>query len=143
MPERPVEKPRILLLLPTRTYRATDFLAAAMKLNVEVVVASEAGRNNRRSLAPRIPSYLISAEPNASLHKRKILEFAKTHPIAAIVGVDDDTTLLATAASKALRTPTQPRLNPPKPPAINTACGTHYGNAWRSMPEVQAFLNLR
>ena len=35
------EKPRILLLLPTRTYRATDFLAAGTKLDVEVVVASE------------------------------------------------------------------------------------------------------
>ena len=35
------EKQRVLLLLPTRTYRATDFLDAALKLDVEVVIASE------------------------------------------------------------------------------------------------------
>ncbi len=40
MQRQPLEKKRILLLLPTRTYRATDFLQAALKLNVEVVVAS-------------------------------------------------------------------------------------------------------
>jgi hypothetical protein len=34
--------PRVLLLLPTTTYRASDFLAAAAELGVEVVVASDA-----------------------------------------------------------------------------------------------------
>ena len=33
--------PRILLLLPTTTYRSADFLEAAAKLGVEVAVASE------------------------------------------------------------------------------------------------------
>jgi hypothetical protein len=33
--------PRVLLLLPTATYRASDFLAAARALDAEVVVASE------------------------------------------------------------------------------------------------------
>ena len=33
--------PRILLLLPTATYRASDFLAAAAGLGVDVVVGSE------------------------------------------------------------------------------------------------------
>ena len=32
---------RVLLLLPTASYRAADFLAAARALGVEVVVASE------------------------------------------------------------------------------------------------------
>src|SRR5207244_12860495 len=32
---------RILLILPTATYRAPDFLAAARRLGVEVVVASD------------------------------------------------------------------------------------------------------
>jgi hypothetical protein len=32
---------RILLLLPTGTYRASDFLAAAARLGVDVVVGSE------------------------------------------------------------------------------------------------------
>ena len=32
---------RVLLLLPTRTYRAHDFMEAARRLGVEVVVGSE------------------------------------------------------------------------------------------------------
>ena len=32
---------RVLLLLPTETYRAADFLAAASRLDVDVVVGSE------------------------------------------------------------------------------------------------------
>ncbi len=32
---------RVLLLLPTATYRAPDFIAAAARLGVEVVVGSE------------------------------------------------------------------------------------------------------
>ena len=31
----------VLLLLPTRTYRATDFLAAAGRLDIEVAVGSD------------------------------------------------------------------------------------------------------
>ena len=33
--------PRVLLLLPTETYRAKDFLAAAERVGVEVVVGCE------------------------------------------------------------------------------------------------------
>ncbi|MEX2625520.1 MAG: hypothetical protein WD225_01485, partial [Ilumatobacteraceae bacterium] len=33
--------PRVLLFLPTGTYRAADFIAAASRLGAEVVVASE------------------------------------------------------------------------------------------------------
>ena len=32
---------RLLLLIPTTTYRTEDFVAAATKLDVELVVASE------------------------------------------------------------------------------------------------------
>ena len=32
---------RVLLLIPTTTYRTEDFVAAAAKLDVEMVVASE------------------------------------------------------------------------------------------------------
>ena len=105
MPEQSVEKPRILLLLPTRTYRATDFLDAALKLNVEVVVASEEATTTA-DLSPRESLVLDFAEP--AVATQAILEFAKAHPITAIVGVDDDTTLLATTASAALGLPHNP-----------------------------------
>lgn len=98
-------KKRVLLLLPTRTYRATDFLEAALKLNVEVVVASEEAATTA-DLSPRHTLVLDFSAPIAAT--RTIVEFAETYPIAAIVGVDDDTTLLATAASEALGLPHNP-----------------------------------
>lgn len=105
MSQQPIEKPRILLLLPTRTYRATDFLAAAMKLNVEVVIASEEAATTA-DLSPR--DSLVLDFSTSTVATQAILEFAKTHPIAAVVGVDDDTTLLATTASEALGLPHNP-----------------------------------
>ena len=100
-----LEKPRVLLLLPTRTYRATDFLEAALKLNVEVVVASEEAATTA-DLSPRHTLVLDFSAPTSAT--QAIVEFAETYPIAAIVGVDDDTTLLATAASEALELPHNP-----------------------------------
>ncbi len=105
MQHQPLEKPRILLLLPTRTYRATDFLEAALKLDVEVVVASEEMATTA-NLSPRQSLVLDIAAP--SVATQTILEFADTYPITAIVGVDDDTTLLATTASAALGLPHNP-----------------------------------
>ncbi len=98
-------KKRVLLLLPTRTYRATDFLEAALKLNVEVVVASEETATTA-DLSPRHTLVLDFSAPTAAT--QTIVAFAETYPIAAIVGVDDDTTLLATAASEALGLPHNP-----------------------------------
>jgi biotin carboxylase len=105
MPVHSSEKPRVLLLLPTRTYRATDFLDAALKLNVEVVVASEEPATTS-NLSPRDSLVLDFQNPTAATET--ITEFAEMHPITAIVGVDDDTTILATTASAALGLPHNP-----------------------------------
>ena len=99
------DKPRILLLLPTRTYRATDFLEAALKLDVEVVVASEEAATTA-DLSPRHTLVLDFSAPTVAT--QAILEFDAAYPLTAIVGVDDDTTLLATTASEALRLPHNP-----------------------------------
>ena len=98
-------KPRVLLLLPTRTYRATDFLEAALKLDVEVVVASEEAATTADE-SPRHTLVLDFSTPTVAT--QTIVKFAETYPIAAIVGVDDDTTLLATVASEALGLPNNP-----------------------------------
>ena len=99
------EKPRVLLLLPTRTYRATDFLDAALKLDVEVVVASEEPATTAE-LSPRDTLVLDFRDPTTAT--QTIVEYAETHPITAIVGVDDDTTIVATTASAALGLPHNP-----------------------------------
>ena len=105
MSQQPSKKLRILLLLPTRTYRATDFLNAALKLDVEVAVASEKPATTAE-LSPRDTLMLDFRNPTVAT--QTIVEFAETHPIAAVIGVDDDTTMLATTASVALGLPHNP-----------------------------------
>lgn len=105
MSQKTVTNPRVLLLLPTRTYRATDFLNAAMNLDVEVVVASEEPTTTQ-ALSPR--DTLVLNFRDSTIGTQSIKEYAETHPIAAIIGVDDDTTMLATTASAALGLPHNP-----------------------------------
>lgn len=99
MSQKTVTKPRVLLLLPTRTYRATDFLDAALNLDVEVVVASEEPATTK-DLSPR--DTLVLNFRDSIIGTQSIQEYAENHPIAAIIGVDDDTTMLATTASATL-----------------------------------------
>lgn len=95
-------KPRVLLLLPTRTYRASDFLSAARQLDVEVVVASDHPQT-LSELSPRKSLSLDFRTPEQAT--LEIASFAKTYPIDAVVGVDDDTTILATMVAKELLLP--------------------------------------
>ena len=96
------KRKRILLLLPTRTYRATDFLAAAGRLDIEVVVGSDRPQT-LSELSPRKTLTLNFQNPAKGMEE--IVRFAGTYPIDAIVGVDDDTTILAAMALKALSIP--------------------------------------
>lgn len=93
---------RILLLIPSRTYRTKDFVEAAHALDVEVVVGTER------------PSPLAAGSPGRSLQldlddveagRRAIEEFARRHPLDAIVPVDDGSTLVAAAGAAALGLP--------------------------------------
>jgi biotin carboxylase len=97
--------PRLLLLIPTTTYRADDFLSACQKLGVDLAVGS-----NRRQVLER-----YSQERTVTLNFRnlkkgtqQIIEYAQRHPLAAIVPVDDETTVLAAQASSALGLPHNP-----------------------------------
>ena len=96
---------RVLLLLPTRTYRARDFMEAAYRLGVEVVVGSE----RRQVFAPLFPGGHLRLDflrPRQAV--RSIATFARSHPLDAIVAVDDEGTVLAAAAAKALGLPHNP-----------------------------------
>ena len=78
--------PRVLLLLPTATYRARDFMDAARALGAEVVVASERRQAMSRSLGDRALVVRLddpqdAAEAVARLHERT--------PLDAIVAADD------------------------------------------------------
>ncbi len=93
---------RILLLLPTRTYRAPDLMEAAHRLGASITVASE----ESNVLESRNPSgYLTLDFDDREGACRKVLEFSKKYPLDAVLGVDDATVVAAAAISSALSLP--------------------------------------
>jgi biotin carboxylase len=97
--------PRLLLLLPSTTYRTAAFVDAARRIGADLTVASEQ------------PSTLEAANPVGLLtldfqHPERAADqardFARRHPIDAVVGVDDDTAVVASVVSARLRLPGNP-----------------------------------
>jgi biotin carboxylase len=90
---------RVLLLLPTATYRAADFVAAARVLGAEVVVASERRQALANSMDDRavvVPLDDVDAGVAAitALHARA--------PVDAVVAVDDQGVVVAARAAAEL-----------------------------------------
>jgi biotin carboxylase len=97
--------PRILLLLPSHTYRTADFLTAASALGIEVVVGCE----RRPALASLMEGrYLRLRFADVEQSVARIVEFAAALPLRAVVAVDDAGTMVAAAASAALGLPHNP-----------------------------------
>lgn len=97
--------PRVLLLLPTTSYRIPDFLAAAERLGVEVAVASEEPSTMER-LNPAGLLTLDFGDLEGSADRAA--DFARRHPVAAVVGVDERTAVAAAAISERLGLPHNP-----------------------------------
>ena len=96
---------RVLLLLPTRTYRAHDFMETARRLGMAVVVGSE----RQQAFAALFPGSHLRLDflrPRQAV--RAIEAFDRSYPLDAVVAVDDEGTLLAAAAAKALGLPHNP-----------------------------------
>jgi len=83
---------RLLLLLPTTTYRTEDFLEAARRLGVDLVCASEAPSTFERH-APDGLLTLDFTDPGGAA--TTVARFAERHPIGGVVGVDDSTAVVA------------------------------------------------
>jgi biotin carboxylase len=97
--------PRVLLLLPTTTYRAPDFLDAAKSLGLDVTVASE----EASAFENANPEGLLTLDfRDPAGAARRVAEFARRVPIAAVVGVDEETVVAASAISAALGLPANP-----------------------------------
>jgi biotin carboxylase len=97
---------RVLLLLPTATYRAPDFVTAAAALGVEVVVGSEeaqamAAAMGDRALVVPLADPTAAADAVEALHRRA--------PVAGIVAVDEQGVVAAATAAERLGL----RHNPP------------------------------
>lgn len=88
---------RVLILLPSATYRAPDFLAAAARLGAEVVVASDVAQTidmGDRALV------LDLGDPEAAV--ATVVEAAGRHPLDAVVAVDDQGVLVGALAAARL-----------------------------------------
>ena len=90
---------RLLLLIPTTTYRTEDFVAAASKLDVELVIASE--RPN--VLESALPDNLLMLDfGDPAKAAKTVAEFARRHRVDAVVPVDDRTTVVGAAIAERL-----------------------------------------
>jgi biotin carboxylase len=90
---------RLLLLIPTTTYRTEDFMEAAGRLDVDLVVASD--RPN--VMAGEFPESLLTLpfdDPAAAVAEMR--EHAARHPLDAVVPVDDLTAVAGAAIAGAL-----------------------------------------
>ena len=90
---------RVLLVLPTATYRAPDFLDAAAKLGAEVVVGSEHRQAMSESMGDRAVTLSLSLPEMAADQIERLAERA---PLDAIVAVDDGGTRAAALAADRL-----------------------------------------
>jgi biotin carboxylase len=89
--------PRVLLLLPTATYRAEDFLAAAATVGAEVVVASDRRQALDRAMGDRALRIDLRRPDRAAA---AIVELAGRTPLDAVVAVDDGGVAAAALASE-------------------------------------------
>jgi biotin carboxylase len=93
---------RVVLLIPSSTYRATDFVAAADALELDLIVASDrrsalqAVMGDRAQVVP-LDRPLQAADQLVALHERL--------PFDAVLGVDDQGVLAASAVAERLGLP--------------------------------------
>lgn len=96
---------RLLLLLPTTSYRVADFLAAAGRLGLEVTV----GSNEVQVLEAFSGGRTLTLDFKDLDHGcGQIIGLTKDHPPKAVVGVDETTSVLAARACSALGLPHNP-----------------------------------
>ncbi|MEA2443806.1 MAG: hypothetical protein QOJ12_1098, partial [Thermoleophilales bacterium] len=90
---------RILLILPSATYRAHDFTVAAARLGAELVVASDRRQAMSEFLGDRALVLPLGRPVEAA---RKVVEHAARIPLDAVVAVDDQGVIVAALAAELL-----------------------------------------
>jgi biotin carboxylase len=87
------------LLLPTATYRASDFVAAAGRLGVDVVVGSEHRQALSRAMGDR--AVVVPLADRAAAVGAIVALHSRT-PLDAVLGVDDQGVVVAALAAEEL-----------------------------------------
>lgn len=96
---------RVMLLIPSESYRAPDFMDAAARLGVEVVVGSNEASPVEAWRPGKVAAFDF-ADPEAGA--AQIEAFAERWPVDVIFAVDDAGTRLAAHASRRLELPHNP-----------------------------------
>jgi len=91
--------PSVLVILPTATYRASDFVEAASDLGVGLVVASEQGHVLAEQMGD---GFLLidCGDPRAAADA--IVHLAERRPLDAVVAADDQGVVIAALAAQRL-----------------------------------------
>ena len=90
---------RVLLLLPSNSYRAAAFVAACADLDAHVITGVDATQASAQFGDSRVMQFNFS---NPALGAREISDFAKNNPLDAIVPAEEDAVLLAAHAAQRL-----------------------------------------
>lgn len=93
---------RVLLVLPSATYRASDFLEAADHLGAEVVVASDEQQALAEVMGTRALVLDLDSPRQAA---RTIVDHARRWPLDGLVAVDDQGVLPVALAAERLGLP--------------------------------------
>ena len=95
---------RVLIVLPSASYRVADFVAAAKTLRVEAVIATDAAQVMAADMAHR----LVRIDPRRpEWSARRIVEFAAQFPLDAVVAADDDGVVMAARELGLAHNPTE------------------------------------
>ncbi len=90
---------RLLLLLPTTSWRAEAFLAAGRRLGLDVTVATDRGLVWTAHTPERVIA-VDFARPEAAAET--VAAFARERPLGAVLGADDDSAVLAAIVARRL-----------------------------------------
>lgn len=102
---RDVSRPRLLLLLPTTTYRADDFVEAAARMGADLTVASELPS----TFSEHNPAGLLTIDlADVDRACGVAAAFAARYPVSAVIGVEDETAVVAAAVAESLGLPHNP-----------------------------------
>lgn len=97
--------PTVLVILPTATYRAPDFVRAASDLGLDLVVASEAGHVLDDQMGDGFLE-IDCRDPEAAA--QSIVALAERRALDAVVAADDQGVVIAALAAERLGLPHNP-----------------------------------
>jgi biotin carboxylase len=90
---------RVVIIIPSSTYRATDFVAAAGRLGLELVIASDRRATLEAVMGDRSQVVRLDRPDEAAA---KLTQLHERLPFDAVLGVDDQGVLIASLVAERL-----------------------------------------